>query len=169
MIAQLVSGAAHLLAEPPFAVAALEGLLAGVLQEAAGREREAEQAGSESREPRVEGPGNAVTCLYPHIRGLTTPPAPPPPPQSKQKGGVQCWFSEGLSEQPSLLRAVLAHVCRDFCFLQQLAPHWLQAAAPEPKPTSRSRKSTSSVLGERARCPCGHRATKDERSRGCRL
>jgi hypothetical protein len=55
MLAQFVSGAAHLLAEPPSAVAALEGLLAGVLQEAEGEEREAELAGNGSREPRVEG------------------------------------------------------------------------------------------------------------------
>jgi hypothetical protein len=98
-----VSGAAHLLAEPPFAVAALEGLLAGVLQEAAGREREAEQAGSESREPRVEGPGNAVTCLYPHIRGLTTPPAPPPPPaQTERRGSMLVqWGFVGATLSPA--------------------------------------------------------------------
>jgi hypothetical protein len=60
MLAQLVSGAARLLAEPPFAVAALEGLLAGVQQEEEGGEMESRR--EVSRESRESKGGNAVTC-----------------------------------------------------------------------------------------------------------
>jgi hypothetical protein len=43
------------IAGPLLAEAALDGHLAGVLQEADGGKREAEHAGSDSREPRVKG------------------------------------------------------------------------------------------------------------------
>jgi hypothetical protein len=64
------------LAEPLTAVAALVGLLASVLQEEGGGRREAEQAGSESREPRVEGGTTrslAVSSCLVHSEELLNP------------------------------------------------------------------------------------------------